>query len=203
MIWISHIRITCFGDFMHGYVAWIRCTATTPQSTHLFQSLLQKHRIHSSHNQTIIHSVVFLHPSSASILLQVHVFTKQPTPIITMPIHTRPGASPATPARPLKPGRAKTSSKQAEHGKYLQKLAPVRRYAGGYVWIDEGSHMVDDDTARAASPEYSFDTPLPSRRVIPGTRPPFNQQTQTPPVKSTCLGTYYATCPTSAIPHQG
>ena len=101
-----------------------------------------------------------------------------------MAMNTRSGAPPATSAvasRATKSTPAKTTSKarskrtsrpksnRANATNRVQKRAPTKRNARGYVHVDED---LPNDTSRTASPDYISDTPIPSRREIPETPSP-------------------------------
>ena len=103
-----------------------------------------------------------------------------------MPMNTRSGAPPATPAvasRATKSTPAKEASKAKEKRtsrlksnkattNRVQKRAPTTRKARRYVVVDEDSRTVVSDTSRTASPDYISDTPIPRRREIPEKPPP-------------------------------
>ena len=95
-----------------------------------------------------------------------------------MAINTRSGAPPAThtvASRATKSTQArKAKSKPSSRSKAtnrVQKPAPTKRNRRGYVEIDEGSYTVGNNTSRTASPDYISDTPILSRREVPGTPP--------------------------------
>ena len=93
-------------------------------------------------------------------------------------MNTRSGALRATPAvasKATKVTQARKASKakscKADTTNRVQKPAPSRRNARGYVWIDQDSQTVKNETSCTASPDYISDTLIPSRRAIPETPP--------------------------------